>query len=127
MTTLPLTEHKRNVIRAWLDGKTIQAIHDDGWRDWTHNVCMMFDGDDDHYRIKPTPTRRFWRPEEIPVGWQSRLIDGRNNGVITGITGSGHAYSSAGQNIWPSTFMNYEVAPPGPANQVQWQPAGVEE
>lgn len=56
MSTLPLTPHKRDMLRAWLDGKTIQ-LRDVGqqWVDWGAQHPPLFLDPDDYYRIKPEP------------------------------------------------------------------------
>lgn len=55
------------IITAFAEGKTVQRlsgnlvtwldVHDPDWS------CNTY-----HYRIKPTPTLRPWKPEEVPVG-----------------------------------------------------------
>lgn len=55
------------VIQAWAEGKDVQhfsLLH--VWQDGG----MSFDFSDcpDRYRIKPSPTLRPWRPEEVPIG-----------------------------------------------------------
>lgn len=132
MTTLPLSPHKREVLRAWLDGRTPQkrVSPEDTWEDFDPDETAMVFGDD-RYRIKPTPTRRFWRPEEIPVGWQVREVSEESrSGIILGYSTSKgvirvEVYSLS--NMHDGNFDEFEVAPPGPTNSVTWVPAGVEE
>src|ERR1017187_3784740 len=54
-------------IQAAAEGKTIQhrSQRSDGWKDVP----------DIEFRIKPTPTLRAWRPEEVPVGALIRRND----------------------------------------------------
>lgn len=127
-STLPLTPHKREVGIAWFNGKTVQTRNSprdgDNWRDYNGSIPLEFDLDDSCYRIKPEPKRRFWKPEEIPIGWQIRRIGSTNGAVIK----SGGEWLNTGMGgIGPESFTEYEVAPPGPANVVIWIPAGVEE
>lgn len=77
--------------------------------------------------LQPTITRRFWRPEEIPGGWQIRLIKGKDHYGLIQYGEHGRVYLTTSRMIDTDNFTRYEVAPPGPTNQVQWQPAGVEE
>lgn len=125
--TLPLSPHKREVLRAWLDGRTIQVKEHNGtWHD-ADGLGLSWRSEDSIYRIKPTPTRRFWKPEEVPVGWQVRAVSGESRGIILSPGNGGPACTSGLEDVTPDNFTRYEVAPPGPANAVQWQPAGVEE
>lgn len=43
------------VIRAWLDGKTIQHSSGDGWEDWTHDFSNtpLFGAISCQWRVKP--------------------------------------------------------------------------
>ena len=97
-----------NIIQAFADGKTIQAIdpYDDEWCDQTKlNFEALFEGE---YRIKPEPKYRpfkdaeeCWREmlKHQPFGWitsqngetnsliiaidnEGLIIGDRNNGVI---------------------------------------------
>lgn len=130
MTTLPLTEHKRNVLKAWLDGKTIQTYYDGKWKDYVDDdsgiIAGMVQHVDGCYRIKPTPTRRFWDDGEIPLGHQVREINKAECWMIISVAPGGAMLAN---RLWINAmnYMNYVVATPGPANAVQWQPAGVEE
>lgn len=128
MTTLPLSPHKREVLRAWLDGKPPQYRFspNNPWQDFDPNNHVI-SLNDDNYRIKPTPSRRFWKPEEVPVGWQARDVSGKSRGIILFPGKDGSACTMGLRDVTSDNFMHYEVAPPGPANAVQWQPAGVEE
>lgn len=60
------------IIKAFAEGKTIQRgnsrIEKDGWRDIKEPYLHHFNiNDGDPYRIKPTPTLRPWKPEEVPL------------------------------------------------------------
>lgn len=58
------------IITAFAEGKTIQTSYnpnESDWSDLTDKSDVEF-SNDLHYRIKPTPTLRPWRPEEVPVG-----------------------------------------------------------
>lgn len=129
MPTIPLSPHKREVLRAWLDGKLIQVKTEYGWSDvFSDGPPPTLAGKDESFRIKPTPSRRFWKPEEIPIGVMVRKIDRPKwIGMILGVSGHGEAYTSTVNDITKENFIEFEWAIPGPANQVQWQPAGVEE
>lgn len=127
--SLPLSPHKREVLRAWLDGRTPQkrVCMEDTWEDFDPNETAMVFGDD-LYRIKPAPTRRFWKPEEIPIEVMVRKINSPKwIGMILGVSGHGEAYTSTVNNITKENFIEFEWAIPGPANSVTWVPAGVEE
>lgn len=74
-----------NIIQAFADGKTIQAIdpYDDEWCDQTKlNFEALFEG---QYRIKPEPTYRPFKDAEEcwtemlkhqPFGWVKSKEDG---------------------------------------------------
>jgi len=138
MTTLPLTPHKREVLRAWLDGRTIQSRLDaeSDWVDYLKDAPQIIRAmerfDDSCYRIKPTTARRFWKQDEIPVGWSARrplvghmqaIISGWTDGLTDGLI----VHTSVGASITEKNYLQFEVATPGPANSVTWVPAGVEE
>ena len=63
-------------ITAWVEGKTVQYRNpnNDEWFDLEQGSNDWFihsaDSNDAcrEYRIKPSPTLRPWRPEEVPVG-----------------------------------------------------------
>jgi|ERR1017187_6250003 hypothetical protein len=66
-------------IQAAAEGKTIQhrSQRSDGWKD-INPERHYFDAEDVpdiEFRIKPTPTLRAWRPEEVPVGALIRRND----------------------------------------------------
>lgn len=74
---LPLTPHKRNVLKAWLDGKTIQYLDGGHWYDASFDSRLAFILSDDHYRIKPTPTRRWYTRDEFMAlfaSWPSKFL-----------------------------------------------------
>lgn len=76
-------------IAAYAEGETVQFKFKEGkeWNDFTFGE-PKFDEKFD-YRIKPTPTYRPWKPEEVPVGalirtnskTQEFIIMGRNSNV----------------------------------------------
>ncbi len=63
------------VLQAFADGKQIQFRHKG--KDWRDGDSFGFYEDAD-YRIKPQPTLRPWKPEEVPIG---ALIRGSCYGV----------------------------------------------
>ena len=69
---------------AFANGKTIQALYDDGYRDLDGLHDWIFTlGKSAPCRIKPTPTLRPWRPEEAPVGAVVRNIGTKSRYLIT--------------------------------------------
>lgn len=58
------------IITAFAEGKTIQFLAFNG--EWSDVPSPAWD-DRSKYRIKPTPTLRPWKPEEVPVGAVVRL------------------------------------------------------
>ena len=58
-------------VQAAADGKTIQNNNGGEWVDVTEPGFSM---SPNSYRIKPSPTLRPWRPEEVPVGALLRPI-----------------------------------------------------
>lgn len=63
------------LIKAWSEGKTLQFRESEHYN-WNniHSMEEKVLSKPDNYRIKPTPTLRPWRPEEVPVG---ALIHGK--------------------------------------------------
>lgn len=60
-------EHARKVaqiLNDWADGKQIQKeVFGYAWKDYTFDEWGQ-----SNYRLKPTPTLRPWKPEEVPIG-----------------------------------------------------------
>jgi len=60
------------IITAFAEGKTIQYRYpgDSHYTELAElgDLIHSYDLDVNNYRIKPTPTLRPWRPEEVPVG-----------------------------------------------------------
>lgn len=54
------------VIQAFVNNKIVQYKEDNGH--WEDSENLDFSDSSIRYRIKPTPTFRPWRPEEVPVG-----------------------------------------------------------
>lgn len=73
-------------VQAAAEGKIIQfrSKSNDNWYD-SDNLSFT---DDYCYRIKPSPTYRPWKPEEVPVGALLRKKDAKHFDVflITGRT-----------------------------------------
>lgn len=63
-----IDEHKDliDIMKSWEEGKTIQYLHDDDWRDVAYNNPLW--GLNNTYRIKP-------EPEYIPFDSVQELID----------------------------------------------------
>jgi hypothetical protein len=55
-----------DVIRAWLDGKTIECRLNET-HEWEVTATPLFHIDYE-YRVKPEPKFRPWKAEEVPVG-----------------------------------------------------------
>lgn len=65
------------VIRAWLDGKTIQRSNGDGWEDWTYDFSQtpLFGTITRQWRVKPV--HKFAEGDLVVV--TSNTGDDRNN------------------------------------------------
>ena len=63
------------LIEAVEQGKTLQymSMATNAWEDIKSDAdCYAFTNPIDRYRIKPEPSLRAWKPEEVPVGCQLR-------------------------------------------------------
>ena len=67
------------IVTAYAEGKQIQLKCGGGWLDFADLDFTCAPAD---YRIKPTPTLRPWRPEEVPVGALLRRRFKPNNIVV---------------------------------------------
>src|SRR6185312_5675859 len=59
------------MLTAFAEGKQIQwrGRESERWYDCQYGTNFSFNiGDGHEYRIKPEPTLRPWKPEEVPVG-----------------------------------------------------------
>lgn len=64
------------LIQAFVRGKEIEGKTSEGlWTDMRDNI--EFDSLIINYRIKPQPTLRPWKPEEVPVGAAFKSDDSR--------------------------------------------------
>lgn len=116
------------VIKAFSEGKTVQyrikSAPKLGWIDAEHpswNACL------NDYRIKPTPTLRPWKPEEVPVGARIRKKGTKSCSLIT--SHSDYDFSGiCGDHIERCEFnvaVNYHEY--SLDHGVSWRPCGVEE
>lgn len=97
-----------NIIQAFADGKTIQAIapYEDEWVSQTRlNFEALFKG---QYRIKPEPKYRpFKNAEECwaemlkhkPFGWVKNKEDGHRS-LITSVNDNAFGMSLNGKTAW---------------------------
>lgn len=113
------------ILQAFAEGKTIQYDETDagGWVTLT-GVSLNFD--DFHprrFRIKPEPKYRPWKPEEVPVGAQIRIITAGLRGIITSVS-SVHSSMLVGQTDFKiaNLHMDAEVSTD---NGKTWSPCGV--
>lgn len=86
------------VITAFANGATVQirnGIHPN----WTECLNPSFSGDDQEFRIKPTPTIRPWRPEEVPVGEVVRSKESGGRFLLAGVYKGGDLI--IGSNLYP--------------------------
>lgn len=57
-------EREADARRAWLEGKPVEFLHDDVWRECTGKPLFCAGT---AYRRKPTPARRPWsKPKDVP-------------------------------------------------------------
>ena len=65
------------VLKAYAEGKSIEALLDDGWRDVNLDEYSL-DAENEHYRIKKEPTYRPFKnakecfeemKKHYPIGW----------------------------------------------------------
>lgn len=126
---MKLSKFKSNkeIIQAILDGKQIQhATSVNGpWYDTTDAADNLFDCYGYHYRIKPTPTLRPWRPEEVPVG--AIIFDKRGNNfhrhLIVGVDNNGLvAMTQQADDSCINLLAHYEHSLD---HGKTWQPCGV--
>ena len=79
-------EHAKKIktfFDAWVAGIPIEYNTGDGrWSLVEPHDCLIWEMDFTCYRIKPTPTLRPWRPEEVPVGALIRYRQESMNGVF---------------------------------------------
>ena len=63
-------EDRKKINMAWLNGKSVQVAYasdPENFTDFTSDEPMFY-SPAYIWRIKPTPTLRPWKPEEVPVG-----------------------------------------------------------
>jgi hypothetical protein len=115
-----------HLLEAAKAGKTIQwQFGGDGkWRDLTESDLL---DTPEHYRVKPEPKLRPWRPEEIPVGALIRRKE--KDSFLAIITARYQAlfwttYHGTGGLPTEQVLKSHEHSTDG---GVTWKPCGVEE
>jgi hypothetical protein len=59
------------LVAAWWDGELEFFYAEGGWK--TANRTPHSESEISRYRIRPKPTLRPWKPEEVPLGAQIKL------------------------------------------------------
>ncbi len=113
------------VMFAAANGKKIQVSPKDGvaWVDcrsepaWDWSTCT--------YRIKPTKTLRPWKPEEVPLGAQTRAIRDRVTRLLIVGESIGGVWLAGEHAPYPFDGM-LERREHSIDGGVTWKPCGVE-
>lgn len=113
------------IITAFAEGKTVQVFCTDAWTDIAD---AGFHEKPERYRIKPEPTWRPWKADEIPVGAVVRdkfAHDTRS--LLTGTWFNGAEYIPQGQGLsHPVTVFLDKCEWKWPHEpETAWRPCGV--
>lgn len=119
------------ILQAFAEGRKIEYLDKDNWHSCGYIDLINYEPHE--YRIKPEPTYRPFKPEEIPIGalirWKSEVreqMTGRRGFDVTMIIGV-HCYRALtgvyACNFTPETLLRcHEIS----LDQGKtWQPAGV--
>lgn len=124
-TTKMTKELHLKLVAAWWDGELEFFYADCGWK--PANRAPHSESDLARYRIRPKPTLRPWKPEEVPVGALIRLRNRKtiHSWLIVGFSSETN-FLSFGQARDRSIrdLAGYEHSLDGGAT---WKPCGVEE
>jgi hypothetical protein len=115
------------VAKAFSEGRDVEFFDQGKWHD---NKGTGFGGGY-KYRIKPTPTYRPWKPEEVPVGSQIRskttvnnarcmILAVKDNGVLRPHRDGQHLTADA--LSFEELFVRHEHSLD---NGLSWKPCGV--
>lgn len=90
------------LVEAWWDGN-VEFKDGETWIPAAFAPCeRSYVGD---YRIRPKPTLRPWKPEEVPVGAVLKYTDQANRWMITGSGGNGIYTGGALQPLQPGFVL----------------------
>ena len=111
------------LIQALAEGKTIQfkTITDT----WVDLINPSFESSPERYRVKPAPTLRPWRQEEVPIGHLCKNKCGVGVFLIVAAGPSGVALGSGG--TWQSFQQCLDERLHSIDGGKTWLPCGVEE
>ena len=84
------TKEMIEVMQAYEDGKTIQVRDKEGLiNDWSVRKSPCWDWSKNNYRIKPTPTYRPYKPEEL-MQLKGKWLIHKSGGLMMVISISSH-------------------------------------
>jgi hypothetical protein len=115
-------KHLLPIISAFAEGKQVQLNCGGKWIDFD---TLDFSASPHHYRIKPTPTLRPWRAEEVPVGAliRNKQRDSEQNRyLIIAVNGD---YVAAGRGMYEHLNVLFNNSEHSLDHGKTWLPCGV--
>ena len=113
-------------IQAHKDGKELQFFSNVSktWEDVAG--APLFNFHIYEYRVKPTPSLRLWKPEEVPVGAAIRRIDTHNEKYLISAQ-RGDEFSITNHFDTYKTQVLLDVFEHSIDHGITWHPCGVME
>ncbi len=127
------TRQAIEIMEAYASGKIIQ-FRNVNKTDWIDATTPTWDWLQHTYRIKPSPTYRPWRAEEVPVGVKYKHqnetdkstvyipLTLNNDGVIFGFKNNANRFEAASLTSLEHLLAFYSYSPD---NGTTWKPCGV--
>lgn len=112
------------VLQAYAESKVIQykVSEDSRWIDCGPNQTLDFNYYHHEFRIKPSPTYRPWRPEEVPFGKLIRTTGADSWHVILSIYSGQSINAGVSFRAHLSNLDSFEWSND---NGKTWQPCGI--
>ena len=122
---MKITKEKHlELVAAWWENKLEICRFGTKWEDSKLPPDPL--ADPDHFRIRPQPKLRPWKPEEVPVGAIVRFVDGRSYRSLIISVGE-YAFAHGIDNVGVTFDVALSRLEHSLDSGKTWKPCGVEE